>query len=113
MSDLISFLAVAPYWMIAAFTLTFTITKLAQSERVYDLVSGALAEKRHARIKRLLAEMQEAQQQFLRSLGAQDERKLNAKQRKVLEQIRQSYYAELGSLYKKGDRENGRTASMQ
>lgn len=103
MSDLISFLAVAPYFMIAAFTITFAITKLAQSERVYSLVSDALSEKRQAKIKRLLDEMQQAQRQFLKSLGAQDERKLNAKQRKVLEQIRQGYYAELGSLYKKGE----------
>ena len=112
MSDLISFLAVAPYFMIAAFSLTFALTKLAQSERVYDMVSSALAEKRHAKIKRLLSEMQEVQRQFLRSLGAQDERRLNPKQRKVLDQIRQSYYAELGSLYKKGEG-NERAEPMQ
>ena len=113
MSDLISFLAVAPYFMIAAFTLTFTLTKLAQSERVYSLVSDAFAQKRHAKIKSLLDEMQQAQRQFLRSLGAQDERKLSPKQRKVLEHIRESYYAELGSLYKKGDGENERAEPMQ
>jgi hypothetical protein len=100
MSDLIAFLSTAPYLMIAAFFATFTVTKLAQSEQVYRVVRGALDEKRHTKLQRILSEMQEAQQQFLSALGTQNEKTLKGKDRSVLEQIRESYYAELGSLYK-------------
>ena len=106
MSDLIAFLSTAPYLMIAAFFFTFTVTKLAQSEQVYRVVRGALDEKRHTKLQRILSEMQATERKFLSTLGTQDESTLKSKDRKVLEQIRASYYAELGSLYKKGEKDN-------
>ncbi len=106
MSDLIAFLSTAPYLMIVAFFLTFTATKLAQSEQVYSVARNALTQKRHTKLRRILTEMRETEQRFLHTLGAQDESTLKPKDRKVLEQIRASYYAELGSLYKKGDKDN-------
>ena len=106
MSDLIAFLSTAPYLMIAAFFLTFTITKLAQSEQVYSVIRNALTEKRHTKLQRILAEMQTTERRFLSTLGVQNENTLKPKDRKVLERIRASYYAELGSLYKKGEKDN-------
>jgi hypothetical protein len=106
MSELIAFLSTAPYLMIVAFFATFTVTKLAQSEQVYKVVRGALEQKRHTKLQRILSEMQATERQFLRTLGTQDEKTLKAKDRKVLEHIRASYYAELGSLYKKGEKDN-------
>jgi hypothetical protein len=106
MSDLIAFLSTAPYLMIAAFFFTFTTTKLAQSEQVYSVVRNNLTQKRHTKLQKILTEMHATEQQFLRTLGAQDESTLKPKDRKVLEQIRASYYAELGSLYKKGEKDN-------
>jgi hypothetical protein len=106
MSDLIAFLSTAPYLMIAAFFFTFTVTKIAQSEQVYRVVRGALDEKRHTKLQKILDEMQATERKFLRTLGTQDETTLKSKDRKVLEQIRASYYAELGSLYKKGEKNN-------
>ena len=106
MSDLIAFLSTAPYLMIAAFFLTFATTKLAQSEQVYRVVRNALTQKRHTKLQRILTEMRATERRFLSTLGKKDESTLKPKDRKVLEHIRASYYAELGSLYKKGDKDN-------
>lgn len=106
MSGLIAFLSTSPYLMIGTFFLTFTVTKLAQSEQVYRVVRNVLTQKRHTKLQRVLTEMQATERKFLHMLGAQDESTLKPKDRKALEQIRQSYYAELGSLYKKGDKDN-------
>src|SRR5215208_1350923 len=99
MSDLIAFLSTAPYLMIAAFFFTFTTTKLAQSEQIYRVVRNALTQKRHTKLQRVLTEMRATERRFLSTLGAKDESTLKPKDRKVLEQIRASYYAELGGLY--------------
>lgn len=108
MSDLIAFLSTAPYLMISAFFLTFTITKLAQSEQVYTVIRNALTQKRHTKLQKVLTEMHTTEQKFLHTLGAKGESALKPKDRKVLEQIRASYYAELGSLYKRGKKNNER-----
>lgn len=106
MSDLIAFLSTAPYLMLAAFFLTFTLTKLTQSEQVYTVIRNVLSQRRHTKLQRILYEMQVTERRFLSTLGKKDESSLKPKDRKILEQIRASYYAELGSLYKKGDKGN-------
>jgi hypothetical protein len=105
MNEMIRFLSNAPYYMLAAFFLAFVLTKLAQSKALYELLREIFADNRKQKVKKIVKEM-EAVSKVL--LGDEKEENLPPEKRKALERIRQGYYAELGNLYKKGNKD-GRT----
>ena len=101
---MLDFISFAPYLMLGAFFLTFTVTRLAQSEKLYQVVSNAFSEDRHTKVKRIIQEMETVKKCLI---GDAQEKDLSPEKQKLLNQIRRDYYKDLGSLYKKGDR-NGR-----
>jgi hypothetical protein len=105
MHEMLNFLSSAPYFMITAFFATFAVTRLAQSETLYRVISDAFSEDRHTKVKKTLREMDEVTKCLM---GEAKEQDLSPQQRRLLNQIRQGYYQELGGLFKRGDK-HGRT----
>ena len=102
--DMIWFIKMTPIYMVLMFLTTFTVTKLAQSEKVYKLVSTTLTESRHRKRRRIMREMHTDIGLFL---AGRNPKRLKPEERQVYEAMLESYYDELGSLYRKGESNGG------
>jgi len=93
------FISLAPYFIVGAFLLTFTFTKVAQSESLYRVVTARIDLWRAKQSRKIRAEMLADVATFLRGRKEQD---LLPVEQKIYYRMLESYYHKMERLYESG-----------